>query len=107
MAINNFQMINPYFTIGLRSSIYYFGATLPAAPQIDFDPVLSLPAASATPRGSYFTPGVGADSGMSMFTAITNATYGDVVIVPASTREDLYTVILVFVVMVIAVAVVV
>lgn len=66
-----------------NGSSVYFGATLPTLPQSVVDTALSIPAASATPRGSYFTPGVGADAALSVQTAIDDAAYGDVIVLQA------------------------
>lgn len=63
----------------------WFGAMLPILPQ-QFSTTCSPPAPAATNRGSYYTPGVGADSAMTLQTALNNAaaatgSLGDVIVV--------------------------
>ena len=67
------------------SSTVYFGATLPTLPRATVDTALTIPAASATPRGSYFTPGHGGDASLTVQSAIDSATYGDVIVLQAGT----------------------
>lgn len=65
----------------------WFGAMLPIQPTM-FTTTSSPPAAASTNRGSYYTPGVGADSAMDFQTALNNAaaatgTLGDVIVLQA------------------------
>lgn len=75
----------------------FFGATIPTLPTgvtkvgignyditgADFTGTRTPPAAAATPRGSYFTPGVGADAALTLATANAAANYGDVIVLQA------------------------
>lgn len=67
----------------------WFGAMLPIAPQ-QFSTTSSPPTAANTNRGSYYTPGVGADASMTPQTAINSAaaatgSKGDVIVLQAGT----------------------
>lgn len=71
---------------GGPSTNRFYGAYLPELPSTDYDTTLSLPSAASTPRGSYFTPGVGSDSGLTLTAAIAAAAYGDVIVLQANTE---------------------
>ena len=69
----------------MSSGAQYFGATLPELPRATVDTALAIPAASSTPRGSYYTPGFGTDAALSLQSAVDAAKFGDVVVLQAGT----------------------
>lgn len=67
----------------------WFGAQLPNPP-LSFTTTSSPPAPASTNRGSYYTPGVGADASITLQTALNTAaaatgTLGDVIVLQAGT----------------------